>query len=157
METLSAILTIHNAALWRSPQYDDVIKWKHFSRYWSFVRGIHLSPVNSPHKGRWHGALMFSLICAWINSGVRNRDDGDLRHHRAPYDVTVMILERQVFIELLLIIDAMIHSVSNGDLFCFPDVRKYFPMSQNNYRYRYIELPISVNRINDVGKYYQYR
>ena len=23
------------------------------------------SPVNSPHKGQWHGALMFSLICVW--------------------------------------------------------------------------------------------
>ena len=45
--------------------HDDVIKWKHFSRYWPFVRGIHRSPVNSPHKGQWRGALMFSLICAW--------------------------------------------------------------------------------------------
>ena len=26
--------------------HDDVIKWKHFSRYWPFVRGIHRSPVN---------------------------------------------------------------------------------------------------------------
>ena len=44
--------------------YDHVIKWKHFPRYWPFVRGIHWSPVNSPHKGPWRGALMFSLICA---------------------------------------------------------------------------------------------
>ena len=42
--------------------HDDVIKWKHFPRYWPFVRGIHRSPVNSPHKGQWRGALMFSLI-----------------------------------------------------------------------------------------------
>ena len=33
-------------------QHDDVIKWKHFPRYWPFVRGIHRSPVNSPHKGQ---------------------------------------------------------------------------------------------------------
>ena len=39
----------------------DVIKWKHFPRNWPFVRGIHRSPVNSPHKGQWRGALMFSL------------------------------------------------------------------------------------------------
>ena len=32
------------------PSHDDVIKWKHFPRYWPFVRGIHRSPVNSPHK-----------------------------------------------------------------------------------------------------------
>ena len=47
--------------------YDDVIKWKHFPRYWPFVRGIHRSTANSPHKGQWRGALMFSLICAWTN------------------------------------------------------------------------------------------
>ena len=33
-------------------QHDDVIKWKHFPRYWPFVRGIHRPPVNSPHKGQ---------------------------------------------------------------------------------------------------------
>ena len=32
--------------------HDDVIKWKHFPRHWPFVRGIHRSPVNSPHKGQ---------------------------------------------------------------------------------------------------------
>ena len=47
--------------------YDDVIKWKHFPRYWPFVWGIHRSPVKSPHKGQWRGAVMFSLICVWIN------------------------------------------------------------------------------------------
>ena len=59
--------------------YDDVIKWKHFSRYWPFVRGIHRSPVNSPHKGQWGGALMFSLIYAWINGWVNNCEAGDFR------------------------------------------------------------------------------
>ena len=49
-------------------KHDDVIKWKHFPRYWPFVRGIHRSPVNPPHKGQWRGALMFSLVCAGINS-----------------------------------------------------------------------------------------
>ena len=47
-----------------SRSHDDVIKWKHFPRYWPFVRGIHRSPVNSPHKGQWRGALIFSLISA---------------------------------------------------------------------------------------------
>ena len=31
--------------------------WKHFPRYWPFVRGIHRSPLNSPHKGQWGGAF----------------------------------------------------------------------------------------------------
>ena len=44
--------------------HDDVIKWKHFPPYWTFVRGIHQSPVNSPHIGQCCGALVFSFICA---------------------------------------------------------------------------------------------
>ena len=66
--------------------HDDVIKWKHFPRYWPFVRGIHRSPV----KGQWRGAFMFSLICARIKGWVNNGEAGDLRCHRAHYDVTVM-------------------------------------------------------------------
>ena len=50
------------------------------------------SPVTDdiPHKGQWRGALMFSLICAWIKRWVNNREAGDLRRHRAQYDVIVM-------------------------------------------------------------------
>ena len=70
--------------------HDDVIKWKHFPRYWPLVRGIHRSPVNSPHKGQWRGALMFSLICTWIKDWVNNGEAGDLRRYRAHYDVIVM-------------------------------------------------------------------
>ena len=69
--------------------HDEVNQWKHFPRYWPFVRGIHRSLVNSPHNGQWRGALMFSLICAWINA-VNNRAGCDLICHRAHYDVTVM-------------------------------------------------------------------
>ena len=72
--------------------HDDVIKWKHFPRCWPFVRGIHRSPLNSLQKGQWRGALTFSLICVWINGWVNNREAGDLRCHRAHYDVTVMKL-----------------------------------------------------------------
>ena len=70
--------------------HDDVIRWKHFPRYWPFVRGIHRFPVNSPHYGQWRGALMFSLICVWINGWVNNRESGDLRRYCAHYDVIVM-------------------------------------------------------------------
>ena len=69
--------------------HDDVIKWKHFPRYWPFVRGIYRS--NSPHKDQWRRALVFSFICVWINFWVNNRDFGDLRRHRAHYGVTLMI------------------------------------------------------------------
>ena len=71
--------------------HDDVIKWKHFPRYWPFVREIHRSPVNLPHKGQWRGALMFSFDLRLINGWVNNRKTGDLRRYRAHYDVMVMV------------------------------------------------------------------
>ena len=68
--------------------------WRHqvetLSALLAFVRGIHRSPMNSPHKGQWRGALMFSLICAWINGWVNNREAGDLIRHCVHYDVTVL-------------------------------------------------------------------
>ena len=70
--------------------HDDVIKWKHFPRYWPFVRGNHQPTINSPHKGQWCGALMFSLISVWTNGWVNNREPGDMRRYRAHCDVTVM-------------------------------------------------------------------
>ena len=70
--------------------HDDIIKWKHIPRYWPFVLGIHWSPVNSPHKSQWRGALMFSLICTWLNCWVNNREAGDLRCHHTHYDIIVM-------------------------------------------------------------------
>ena len=83
-----SIFLIAQTSCWASNPHDDVIKWKHFPRYWPFVRGIH----RWPHKGQWRGALMFSLICAWINGSVNNREAGDLRRHRAHYDVIVMVV-----------------------------------------------------------------
>ena len=78
----SHILMIETKIWW----HDDVIKWKHFPRYWPLVR----SPVNSPHKGQWRVALMFSFIIAWINDRLNNGESGDLRHYRAHCNVTVM-------------------------------------------------------------------
>ena len=71
--------------------HDGVINWKHIPRYWPFVRGIHWWPVDSPRKGQWRGALMFSLIYAWTSGWANNGDDGDLGRHRAHYEVTAMI------------------------------------------------------------------
>ena len=75
--------------------------WRHqvetCSASLAFVRGIHRwlrwihrSPVNSPHADQWRRTLVLSLICAWTNGWVNNQDAGDLRRHRADYDVTVM-------------------------------------------------------------------
>ena len=85
----SMLYVVHGACpLWI---HDDVIKWKHFPRYWPFVRRILRSPVTSSHKGQWSGIVIFSLICAWIKGWVNNCEAGDLRRHPAYYVVTVMI------------------------------------------------------------------
>ena len=78
---------------WREGQFrvhNDVIKWKQFPRYWPFVREIHRSPVDSPHRGQWRGTLMFSLISAWTKGWANNRVAGDLIRHWTHYDVTVL-------------------------------------------------------------------
>ena len=86
--------------------HDDVIKWNHFPRHWPFFRGIHRSPVNSPHKGQWHRAVMFSLIYARINWWLNNGDAGDLRRHRAHYDVIVMVIQIQTINTKMMIISS---------------------------------------------------
>ena len=70
--------------------------WRHqmetFSALLAICAGNSPVPVNSPHKGQWRRALMFSLISACINGWVNNRKAGDLRRYRAHYDVIVMIV-----------------------------------------------------------------
>ena len=62
-----------------------------FSALLALCAGNSPVPVNSPHKGQWRGALMFTLICARINDWVNNREAGDLKRHLDHYDVSVMI------------------------------------------------------------------
>ena len=64
-----------------------------FLHHWPFVRGIHRPPVNSPHKGQWSVALMFSLICTRTYGWANHRYAGDLRCHHTHYEVTVMVTE----------------------------------------------------------------
>ena len=69
--------------------------WRHqietFHALLALCAGNSPVQVNSPHKGQWRGALMFSLICVWINGWVNNHEGGDLRRHRGHYDVSVMV------------------------------------------------------------------
>ena len=46
---------------------EDVMKWKHFPRYWPFVLEINWLMVNSPHKGQRRGALILFFICTRTN------------------------------------------------------------------------------------------
>ena len=90
---LKKINTHHSVLFWILliiQLHDDAIKWKHFPCYWPFVRGIHQSLVNSPHKGQWCRTLLFFLNCTWTHGWVNNRGTGDLRRNRTHYDVIVM-------------------------------------------------------------------
>ena len=73
--------------------------WRHqmetFSALLALCAGNSPVPVNSPHKGQWRRALMFSLIGACINVWVNNREAGDLRRHRGHYDIIVMTKKKK--------------------------------------------------------------
>ena len=73
------------------------VKWtchqmEAFSALLAICEGKSPVPVNSPHKGQWRGALMFSLIYAGINGWVNTGEVGDLIRHHTHYDVIVMIV-----------------------------------------------------------------
>ena len=76
---------------WRS---NKVTWWRHQMETFSALLALCVgnSPVTGefPHKGQWREALIFSLICVWINRWVNNREAGDLRCYCAHYEVTVM-------------------------------------------------------------------
>ena len=55
-------LALNGVATWCRHQTET------FLRYWSFVRGIHRSPVDFPHKGQRREALVLPLICTWLNN-----------------------------------------------------------------------------------------
>ena len=65
------------------------MKCKHFPCYSA-------SPMDSPRKGQWLGALMFFFICARTNDLANNCDAGDLRRHRGHYHVTVMKMHQKI-------------------------------------------------------------
>ena len=81
--------------------HDDVIKWKTFSALLPICAGNSPVPVNSPHKGQLRGALMLSLISAWINGCVNNLEVGDLRCNPTHYDVIVMCITFKYILKFL--------------------------------------------------------
>ena len=96
------------------------------------MRGIHRSPVNSSHKGQWRGALMFSLIFAWINRWINNGEAGDMRRHRAHYDVIEMWLAHFTHVWLP-------RSCSVGSETSFADPRAWTCFNRNVHVWRLSE------------------
>ena len=85
-------------ALYRMANFEDEDNpcWRHQMETFSALLAICVgtSPVTdefSAQKKQWRGALMFSLMCAWINGWVNDGEVGDLRRQR----VTVMHILKQ--------------------------------------------------------------
>ena len=89
--------------------------WRHqmktFSVLLDLCAGNSPVPVNSSHKGQWRGALIFSLIFAWVNGWGNNREAGDLRpqsrsswrHCNEKYWIQMVICNTQHFKQLFLV------------------------------------------------------
>ena len=120
--------------------HDDVIKLKHFPRNWPFVQGM--SPVSGEFPAQMPvicGALIFSLICVWINminGWVNIREAGDLRRHRAHYDVSVM----KIAIEQRLKSGELIETISISQNLCTVGFR--FEQKITNYILLFIKYVI---------------
>ena len=69
--------------LWGILHHDDIIKWKLIPHNWLFVRGIHRWLTKASDIELW---CFLWCVRGWAN----NQDAGDLRHHGAHCDVTVM-------------------------------------------------------------------
>ena len=122
--------------------------WRHQTETFSASLALCAGPsVNSPHKGQWHRALMFSLICVWTNGWANHRDAGDLRRHRVHYDVNLMFLLLSappfVKIHIMLIITCLIYLLN----FCFPllwfiwyDIIIWFLKLSKNFRIIFLEI-----------------
>ena len=96
----------------------------------------------------------FSLICAWINGWVNNREAGDLRRHCAYYDVIVMPSPYSRFACTLAAVDSFVlgwmwnvfhvevvtlmehkhRGWNNNNVICLSETRWCFTR-ENNYHY----------------------
>ena len=72
--------------------YDDLALWQTCNIV--LLKGATLilaSPWGEFTEGQRRGALKFHLICRWTYGWANHWDAGDLRRHRAHYDVTVIL------------------------------------------------------------------
>ena len=69
------------------------------------------------YKGQWRGALMFSLIWAWIKDWVNSSEAGDLRCHHTHYDVIVMMRWVKVWAMFIYVTTAL---YTNSETFQWP-------------------------------------
>ena len=65
--------------------HDDIIKCTHLPRQWPFVRGIHRSPVDSPHKGHVTGTFDVPFLLIRTDGWTNTRLTGNSRRHDSQF------------------------------------------------------------------------
>ena len=85
--------------------HDDVIKWKHFPRYWTVMRGVHRWPTQRPVTRSFD---VFIDLC--LNKRQSKQSWGSWRH-RSHCDVTVMIIIYHFYFTIIF--------ANTNSLFCF--------------------------------------
>ena len=125
-------------------------------RYWPFVRGIHQSPVKALHKDRRRGVLMFSLICPRTNVWVNSPDAGDLRRHRAHYDVTVFGKMDHLLTRPRLIVDKLNLVLSHKKMILTMPSARYQPLPRPQCVYgRQPERPLQKSfKVDSTAEHY---
>ena len=86
-----------------------------------------------PSQSQWRGHLKFSLICAWTNSWINNRNAGDLRRQRAHHDVTLMFIVNSnihsVFTaHYCLVYPYYNHDILYGNMWCINSKEHLLPL-----------------------------
>ena len=84
--------------------HGNVIKWKHFPRYWPFVRESTRHRYFSLQRPVTRNfAVFFDLrLKKKKNAWVKKRDTGDFRRHHTLHDATVMILPLYFSVSIIL-------------------------------------------------------
>ena len=86
------MLIVYGVLYWISDEDVFISAWWCYQME-TFYALLTICGGNSPVTGEFpaQSPVMLSLICAWINGLINNREVGDLRRHRAHFDVTVMM------------------------------------------------------------------
>ena len=144
-------------------RHNNVIRRKHFPCYWPFVRGIHWSLVDSPHKGQWCRALMFSLMCTWTNAWTNMGIACDLSSHVV--HVTSLLCQSSprhiFFIWCLFYVDSPTH-VLPGQMLNYwktliPPLIHEHELENYNFHYNIIMYATITQHVNVIFNYYQYK
>ena len=96
ISTLASLYLYIGTVLRKTMMFAVMAWWRHqmetFSALLAICAGNSPVPGEFPSKRPVMRSSYVSLICAWINGWVNNRNAGDLRRNRANYNIIVTVL-----------------------------------------------------------------